>query len=306
MICSGLLGRWPPSFGFPRKPHRLRRCWPVGSGQAHLPEPRSRSIWVAAEYLGRQVSWLGANRRLIGPLLGDYGLISLLQQGTILIVTAIAGLRATAAFRGARRSARSMCLLRACPSFLSRSAGAASTLRQRGYPSSCFGGPWRCPWPSYQRVWPYISAPPLGELVLGEVWQFARPLILPFAFVYTSAALNFGATTGLRLIGEAGQSFRVRIVATPLMLITVAVACSSYGVTAAVWAQAMAGLVATGIWWWTFVFSHGGNSSPQPQMARDAIAAEGPQVQSRSACRSALSASKLSLAHSQGNCLRLC
>ncbi len=92
--------------------------------------------------------------------------------------------------------------------------------------------------------------------MLGDVWAYARPLILPFSFVYATAALDFRPTTGLRLIGEAGRSFRIRAVATPSTLIAIAVACVNYGVTAAVWAEAMAGLVATSLWWWTFVACH--------------------------------------------------
>ena len=46
-------------------------------------------------------SWVRGNRRLIGPLLGEYGLSALLLQGSVFIITAVAGLRATAAFRGA-------------------------------------------------------------------------------------------------------------------------------------------------------------------------------------------------------------
>jgi len=96
----------------------------------------------------------------------------------------------------------------------------------------------------------------LGELLLGDIWERARPLILPFSFVFATASLNFGATTGLRLIGEASRSFRIRAVTAPLMLIAVAVACIHSGVVAAVWAQAITGFAATSIWWWKFVTSH--------------------------------------------------
>ena len=102
----------------------------------------------------------------------------------------------------------------------------------------------------------YLVPTQLGELMLGDVWDYAQPLILPFAVVFAMSALNFGAQTGLRLIGEAGQSFRVRAAVTPLMLIAVALACVNFGVTAAVWAQAVTAVIAAGLWWGTFVTSH--------------------------------------------------
>ncbi len=97
--------------------------WLVGSLSALLLLPRQAAsaatvmaCWVGSGALAGVVfaiylrwrpsptaawSWVRGNRRLIGPLLGDYGLSALLQQGTVFIVTAVAGLRATAAFRGA-------------------------------------------------------------------------------------------------------------------------------------------------------------------------------------------------------------
>jgi O-antigen/teichoic acid export membrane protein len=102
----------------------------------------------------------------------------------------------------------------------------------------------------------YFIPTELGELLLGDVWEYARPLILPFAVVFAMSAFNFGAQTGLRLIGEAGRSFRVRAVITPMMLVAIAVACIHLGVTAAVWAQAIGSVIAAGLWWGTFVLSH--------------------------------------------------
>jgi hypothetical protein len=102
----------------------------------------------------------------------------------------------------------------------------------------------------------YFMPAQLGELLLDEVWAESRPLILPLAFVFATAAFNFGATTGLRVIGQAARSFRVRAIAAPLMLVVVAVACYQGGVMAAVVAQAVAGGVATLLWWRTFLVAH--------------------------------------------------
>jgi len=191
-------------------------------------------------------------------MLGDYGLIASLQQGTIYVVTAIAGLRATAAFRGALVALGPVNVL---------TAGVSVFLVQLGR-RSFDATPKKLPIIILRRsavmsaavltlcIAVYFMPTELGELLLGDVWERARPLILPFSFVFATAALNFGATTGLRLIGEAGRSFRVRAVAAPLMLIAVAAACIHAGVTAAVWAQAITGLLATSMWWWMFVASH--------------------------------------------------
>jgi hypothetical protein len=213
-------------------------------------------------------SWVSGNRRLIMPMLGDYGLIALLQQGTIYVITAIAGLRATAAFRGALVALGPVNVL---------TAGVSVFLVQLGR-RSYEATPKKLPIIMLRRsaamsaavltlcIAVYFMPTKLGELLLGDIWERARPLILPFSFVFATAALNFGATTGLRLIGEAGRSFRIRAVAAPLMLIAVAVACIHRGVTAAVWAQAITGLVATSMWWWKFVASH---RQKFPQLTRD-------------------------------------
>ena len=183
-------------------------------------------------------SWVSGNRRLIMPMLGDYGLIALLQQGTIYVITAIAGLRATAAFRGALVALGPVNVL---------TAGVSVFLVQLGR-RSYEATPKKLPIIMLRRsaamsaavltlcIAVYFMPTQLGELLLGDIWERARPLILPFSFVFATAALNFGPTTGLRLIGEAGRSFRIRAVAAPLMLIAVAVACIHRGVTAAVWA----------------------------------------------------------------------
>ena len=230
-------------------------CW-VGSGALAGVVSVMYLRWRPSAPAGW--SWVRENSRLIMPMLGDYGLIASLQQGTIYVVTAIAGLRATAAFRGALVALGPVNVL---------TAGVSVFLVQLGR-RSFDATPKKLPIIILRRsavmsaavltlcIAVYFMPTELGELLLGDVWERARPLILPFSFVFATAALNFGATTGLRLIGEAGRSFRVRAVAAPLMLIAVAAACIHAGVTAAVWAQAITGLLATSMWWWMFVASH--------------------------------------------------
>jgi len=230
-------------------------CW-VGSGAVAGVVFAIYLQWRASPTAAR--SWVRGNRRLIGPLLGEYGLSSLLLQGSVFIVTAVAGLRATAAFRGALVALGPVNVLtggvsvflvrigrrsfdadpKRLPGFMIRRAGAMSAAVM----SMCLIA--------------YFVPTELGELMLGDVWAYARPLILPFSFVFAASALSFGAQTGLRLIGEAGRSFRVRAVTTPLTMVAIAAACVSYGVTAAAWAEAIGGVVATSLWWWTFVASH--------------------------------------------------
>jgi hypothetical protein len=230
-------------------------CW-VGSGAVaglvfvvHLRwRPGVRAGW----------SWMRANRTLIGPLLGDYGLIALLQQGVVYVITGVAGLRATAAFRGALVALGPVNVLTTGVSvFLVQ-------LARRSYDAA----PATFPVVMLRRsaamalavmtlcLAVYAMPTQLGELLLNDVWTTSRPLVLPLAFVFATAALNFGATTGLRVIGEAARSFRVRMIAAPLMLGIVAAACYQGGVFAAVVAQAVAGAVATSLWWWTFLAAH--------------------------------------------------
>ena len=230
-------------------------CW-VGSGALAGVVFAIHLRWRPSPTAAR--SWVREQRRLIGPLLGDCGLNALLQQGTVFIITAVAGLSATAAFRGALVALGPVNVL---------IGGVAVFLVQIGR-GSFDATPERLPVLMFRRaaalsaavmsmcLVAYFVPTELGELMLGDVWAYALPLILPFSFVYAALAFHFGAQTGLRLIGEAGRSFRLRAVTTPLTLIAIAVACVNYGVTAAVWAEAMAGLVAASLWWWTFVACH--------------------------------------------------
>lgn len=230
-------------------------CWVASGGVAGLVfAVRLRwrpSIRAASE-------WLRGNRTMILPMLGDYGLIALLQQGVIYLITAVVGLRATAAFRGALVALGPVNVLTAGVSvFLVQLARRAQDTTPTAFPGRML----RLSALMAVAVLAlclavYFMPARLGELLLDEVWAESRPLILPLAFVFATAAFNFGATTGLRVIGQAARSFRVRSVAAPLMLVVVAVACYQGGVMAAVVAQAVAGGVATLLWWRTFLVAH--------------------------------------------------
>jgi hypothetical protein len=230
-------------------------CW-VFSGAlaglvftAHLRwRPRVPAAWA----------WVRDNRGMILPILGDYGLIALLQQGVLYAITGLAGLRATAALRGGQVALGPVNVLTAGVSvFLVQ-------LARRSYDTT----PATFPFMMFRRsatmasavmalcLGIYLIPDRLGELLLDDVWYAARPIVLPMAVVTTTSVINFGATTGLRVIGEAARSFRVRVVAAPTILAVTAVACATGGVLAAVIAQAMIGMLATSVWWWTFVTAY--------------------------------------------------
>jgi hypothetical protein len=237
------------------EPADVIACWVVSGALAGLAfvvrlrwRPRPRAGWA----------WWCENRPMILPLLGDYGLIALLQQGVLYVITGLAGLRATAALRGAQVALGPVNVLTAGVSvFLVQTA-------RRSYDAT----PVRFPLLMLQRsaamaagvmalcLAVYLMPDRLGELLLDDVWYAARPIVLPMAFVTATSAINFGATTGLRVIGEAGRSFRVRMVAAPTILAVVAVACAAGGVLLAVVALAVVGTLATGVWWVIFVTAH--------------------------------------------------
>jgi O-antigen/teichoic acid export membrane protein len=230
-------------------------CWVASGGVAGLVfAVRLRwrpSIRGASE-------WLRGNRTMILPMLGDYGLIALLQQGVVYLITAVAGLRATAAFRGALVALGPVNVLTAGVSvFLVQLARRTQDTTPTAFPGRMLRlSALMAAAVLVLCLAVYFMPAQLGELLLDEVWAESRPLILPLAFVFATAAFNFGATTGLRVIGQAARSFRVRAIAAPLMLVVVAVACYQGGVMAAVVAQAVAGGVATLLWWRTFLVAH--------------------------------------------------
>lgn len=236
-------------------PSAVLACWVVSGGVAGVVfairlrwRPGPRAGWA----------WLRGNRSMILPMLGDYALIALLQQGIVFLITAMAGLRATAAFRGALVALGPVNVLTAGVSvFLVQLARRTQDTTPAEFPGRMFRrSVLMAAAVMLLCLMVYLVPAPLGELLLDDVWAKARPLILPLAFVFATAAINFGATTGLRVIGEAARSFRVRAIAAPLMLVVVALACYQGGVLAAVIAQAVAGGVATVLWWRTFLAAH--------------------------------------------------
>jgi hypothetical protein len=230
-------------------------CW-VGSGGVAGLVFAVRLRWRPSVRAGWE--WLRGNRTMILPMLGDYGLIALLQQGVVYLITAVAGLRATAAFRGALVALGPVNVLTAGISvFLVQLARRTQDSTPAAFPGRMLRrSTLMAAAVMVLCLAVYFMPTRLGELLLDDVWDESRPLILPLAFVFATAAINFGATTGLRVIGQAARSFRVRAIAAPLMLVVVAVACYQGGVLAAVVAQAVAGGVATLLWWRTFLVAH--------------------------------------------------
>jgi hypothetical protein len=244
-------------------PASVMACWVFAGAVAGLVfvvrrrwRPSVGAAWV----------WARENRPLILPLLGDYGLIALLQQGVLYVITGIAGLRATAAFRGAQVALGPVNVLTAGVSvFLVQLARRTYDASPDHFPRVMFR------WATVMAVGVlslcigvYFMPDALGHLLLDDVWYSARPLVLPMGFVLATTAINFGATTGLRVIGEAARGFRVRVVAAPAMLVVVATACYAGGVMAAVWAQVLVGALATCVWWWTFVAAHRRTGARRP------------------------------------------
>jgi hypothetical protein len=87
-----------------------------------------------------------------------------------------------------------------------------------------------------------------GETLLGATWSSAQNVLVPLAVSLGFAGVVFGATAGLRSLGDASSSLRARLTVAPLT-VAGAAAGAAFGAREAAIGLAAAGLLAAMIWW---------------------------------------------------------
>jgi O-antigen/teichoic acid export membrane protein len=98
----------------------------------------------------------------------------------------------------------------------------------------------------------------VGELVLGDTWQLAEPLLLPTGLQIVLLGLITGPRSGLAGLRAVRKTVRIDIAGAVVLLAMTAVGAVVNGALGAVWAVA-AGQACVATAWWVVLGSHLGS-----------------------------------------------
>ncbi|MFE4869172.1 hypothetical protein [Streptomyces sp. NPDC056682] len=90
---------------------------------------------------------------------------------------------------------------------------------------------------------------PLGESVLGDVWNSASQLIVPVTLGVAGAGLGTGAAAGLRALAAARRSLRSQLFASACYVIGGLGGAATGGTAGSAWGVAAATLSGSAVWW---------------------------------------------------------
>lgn len=100
----------------------------------------------------------------------------------------------------------------------------------------------------------------LGQELLGESLVPARSVLLPVTIFLASTGVNIGAILGLRSMGAANRSVRVRLAMAPILVSAGAIGAVLDGAFGAAVGLAVANWLAAIAWWWQLTGTVGGGS----------------------------------------------
>jgi O-antigen/teichoic acid export membrane protein len=93
----------------------------------------------------------------------------------------------------------------------------------------------------------------LGELLLGNAWDAAKPLLLPTCAQILVLGLLTGARVGLLGMREIHRVVVIDLISTPVFLVTTLSGAVVAGAPGALWFGAAGQAVMATIWWFTFL-----------------------------------------------------
>ena len=203
-----------------------------------------------APHPGAAVRWLREHRDLGPRFLGEFVTARGLFQLTLFLVAAIGGLIATGALRtgqvllgpvavllvasppaaiaeGIRLHKRSPEALPRAMNLLSAALGLAAL--------AC-------------GVAIYLLPDSFGENLVGASWNEAHGLILPLSFNFAASGVATGSLVGLRVLGAAQRSFRLRVGLAPVMVTAAVIGLELDDAQGAAIGMAIVGAFAAVIW----------------------------------------------------------
>jgi O-antigen/teichoic acid export membrane protein len=90
----------------------------------------------------------------------------------------------------------------------------------------------------------------LGDLLLGEVWRPAYPLVPLVALAFMGGSIQAGAGAGLRALGAARRSLRAMILSSVAFVVFGLVGAAVGGTVGTVLGAAVAAWIGALLWWW--------------------------------------------------------
>ena len=90
----------------------------------------------------------------------------------------------------------------------------------------------------------------IGVALLGQSWDETLPLLPTFSVYYLTVGLAAGAITGLRALGAARTSLRIRLLVAPLSVGLGLAGVVIGGARDAVLGLAIASSIGLPLWWW--------------------------------------------------------
>ena len=95
----------------------------------------------------------------------------------------------------------------------------------------------------------------VGRELLGASWTIGREVVPPLTVGLVGLGLIMGATSGLRALGAAKRSLRVRIVMSVAVVAAGLIGARYAGAYGAATGRAIVLLAAAGLWWWQLIDS---------------------------------------------------
>lgn len=92
----------------------------------------------------------------------------------------------------------------------------------------------------------------LGDVVLGNVWHDAYPLVLGVVVSTAAGCLHVGPSAGLRALGRADVTMRCQLIVSALFIVLAAAGAAVAGAQGAVWGTALGAMAGAALWWREF------------------------------------------------------
>lgn len=200
------------------------------------------------------VGWLGEHRDLWPRYLVEYGAGLIAWQVVLVGVGGIAGLAAVGALRAVQVLFGPLHVLNTG----ARLVAVAEGRRRQGEEAMAarrLVGRVRDLLAGVALVWTgvlFLMPDGVGEALLGENWEGASDVIVPFGIFMATQGVLAAASIGLRVLVAPREALRVALVAAGLLVVPGLAAAFGGGPPAIAWALAAGGTIGSALWWLTY------------------------------------------------------
>jgi O-antigen/teichoic acid export membrane protein len=217
-------------------------------------------------------SWLTRHRDLGPRYMVENVCMSSAEQLRMYGLGAIAGLAAVGAVRGAQLLLAPFFAVLLAMSLVSvPEAGRVLKRSPRRLPLFCvlLGGSEAVAGVIWGLAVLFLLPAEVGEQLLGSVWPAAYALVVPTTVVFIGGGLMDGASAGLRALGAARRSMRVKLVAFAAYVTCGLAGAAVGGAAGSVWGVAVAIYFAVAVNWWQFMAAMGERTGPTKDLQLD-------------------------------------